>query len=82
MCLQKIWKSKLRTTWKEVCIVGAYCAAKLFKTIFKACSPDVLLTMLRLFPDFSGDMPIHSSKDHNPVNFPNYVLMQNQTYGT
>lgn len=65
-----------------MCIVGAYRVAKLFKTIFKACSPDVLLTVLRLLPNFSGDMPIHSSLDHKLMNFPNYVLMQNQTYGT
>lgn len=61
MCLQKIWKSKLRMTWKEVCIIGAYCVAKLFKIILKACRPDVLLTMLRLVPDTSGDVPIRSS---------------------
>lgn len=61
VCLQKIWKSKLRMTWKEVCIIGAYCVAKLFKIIFKACRPDVLLTMMRLLPDISGGMPIHSS---------------------
>jgi len=48
-------------TWKEVCIIGSYCVAKLFKTSFKACRPDVLLTVLRLLPDTSGDMPIHSS---------------------
>lgn len=61
VCLQKIWKSKLRTTWKEVCIIGAYCVAKLFKTIFKACWPDVLLMMLRLLPDINGDVPNQSS---------------------